>query len=153
MKLYDKRGDFNFPIVDFPLIYSNIPATPAYGVYIYIADIPDLDFLDRVLLLARKLLNQRFIVIKLKSSLRKFYCPHHDLVNRYGISVSQMATDFPLVASISRPFSHSWLITEFVTRARRWMPVVEQELFTPPEHMSSSPVFSCLIFSFLCSVL
>jgi hypothetical protein len=35
-KLYDKRDDFNFPIVNFPLICSNIAAAHAYGVYIYI---------------------------------------------------------------------------------------------------------------------
>ena len=34
MKLYDKRDDFNFPIVNFPFICSNILAAPAYGVYI-----------------------------------------------------------------------------------------------------------------------
>ena len=28
-KLYGKRNDFNFPIVNFPFIYSNIPAAPA----------------------------------------------------------------------------------------------------------------------------
>jgi hypothetical protein len=33
-KLYDIRDDFNFPIVNFPFICSNIPVTPAYGVYI-----------------------------------------------------------------------------------------------------------------------
>jgi hypothetical protein len=33
-KLSDKRDDFNFPIVNFPFIRSNIPAAPAYGVYI-----------------------------------------------------------------------------------------------------------------------
>ena len=33
-KPYDKRDDFNFPIVNFPFICSNIPAAPAYGVYI-----------------------------------------------------------------------------------------------------------------------
>jgi hypothetical protein len=33
-KLYDKRDDFNFSIVNFPFIYSNISAAPAYGVYI-----------------------------------------------------------------------------------------------------------------------
>jgi hypothetical protein len=33
-KLYDKRDDSNFPIVNFPFICSNIPAAPAYGVYI-----------------------------------------------------------------------------------------------------------------------
>jgi len=33
-KLYDKRDDSNFHIVNFPFICSNIPAAPAYGVYI-----------------------------------------------------------------------------------------------------------------------
>ena len=31
--------------------------------------------------------------MKLKSSFRKFYARDHDLVDRYGISVSQMTTD------------------------------------------------------------
>jgi hypothetical protein len=51
------------------------------------------DFPDRGLLLTRKLLNQGFLLIKLKSSLRQFYGRHHDLVDRYGISMSQMTTD------------------------------------------------------------
>jgi hypothetical protein len=33
IQLYDKRDDFNIPIVNFPFICSNIPAAPAYGVY------------------------------------------------------------------------------------------------------------------------
>jgi hypothetical protein len=33
-KIYDKRYDFNFPILNFPFICSNIPAAPACGVYI-----------------------------------------------------------------------------------------------------------------------
>jgi hypothetical protein len=33
-KLYDKRDDFTFSVVNFPFISSNIPASPAYGVYI-----------------------------------------------------------------------------------------------------------------------
>ena len=98
-KLYDKRDDFNFPIVNFPFICSNIPAPPAYGVYIsqrirYSKACGSYqDFLDRGLLLTRKLLNQGFLLVKLKSLLRKFYGPHHDLVDRYGIYVSQMTTD------------------------------------------------------------
>jgi hypothetical protein len=32
-KLYDKRDYFNFPIVNFSFICSNILAAPAYGVY------------------------------------------------------------------------------------------------------------------------
>jgi hypothetical protein len=33
-QLYDKRDDFNFSIVNFPYLCSNIPASPAYVVYI-----------------------------------------------------------------------------------------------------------------------
>jgi hypothetical protein len=63
-KLYDKRDDFNFSIVNFPFICSNIPAAPAYGVYIsqlirYSRACGSYqDFLDRGLLLTGKLLNQ-----------------------------------------------------------------------------------------------
>ena len=95
-KHYDKRDDFNFPIVNFPFICSNISAAPAYGVYIsqlirYSRACSS--YQDRRLLLTRKLLNQGFLLVKLKSSLRKFYGRHHDLVDRYGIYVSQMNTD------------------------------------------------------------
>jgi hypothetical protein len=41
-----------------------------------------------------------------------------------------------------RSFSHSWLIAGFVTRLIRRVPLVEQEMLTLPEHLSSSPVFS-----------
>jgi hypothetical protein len=40
-----------------------------------------------------KLLNQGFLVVKLKLSLPKFHGRHHDLGNRYGESVSLMMTD------------------------------------------------------------
>jgi hypothetical protein len=33
-KFYDKRDDFNFKIINFPNMCSNIPASPAYGAYI-----------------------------------------------------------------------------------------------------------------------
>jgi hypothetical protein len=32
--LYDKRDDFNFAMVNFPFLYSNISLSPAYDVYI-----------------------------------------------------------------------------------------------------------------------
>ena len=98
-KLYDKRYYFNFPIVNFPFIFSNIPAAPAYGVYIsqlirYSRACGSYqDFPDRGMLLTGKLLNQGFLLVKLRSSLRKVYGRHHDLVDRYGKSVSQMTTD------------------------------------------------------------
>ena len=43
--------------------------------------------------LHRRLLNQWFLLVKLKSSLRKFSGCQHDLVDCYGISLSQMTTD------------------------------------------------------------
>ena len=33
-RLYDKRDDFNFLIVKFLFLSSNIPSVPAYGVYV-----------------------------------------------------------------------------------------------------------------------
>ena len=33
-RLCDKRDDFNFSIVNFPFLSSNIPSAPAYGVYV-----------------------------------------------------------------------------------------------------------------------
>jgi hypothetical protein len=112
-KLYDKRDDFNFPIVNFPFICSNIPAVPAYRVYIsqfirYSRTCGSYqDFMDRGLLLTRKLLRQGFLAIILKSSLRKFYGRHHVLVDRYEVSC------------LTYLFSLSWCflvyLTSFVT--------------------------------------
>ena len=100
-KLYDKRDNSNLTIVNFPFICtcSNIPAAPAYGFYISQlmwysrASGSYQDFLDGGLLLTSKLLHQGFLLVKLKSSLRKIFGHHHDLVDRYGISVSQIITD------------------------------------------------------------
>jgi hypothetical protein len=46
----------------------------------------------------------------------------------------------PLVVNTSRPFPHSRIITGFATRLTRQVPLVEQELLTLPEHLSSLPV-------------
>ena len=34
VKIYDKRDDFNFDIVNFPFLCGNVPQSPSYGVYI-----------------------------------------------------------------------------------------------------------------------
>jgi hypothetical protein len=50
-------------------------------------------------------------------------------------------------------------VLEFVTRITRQVPLVEQELFTLPEHLRSPPVFSGVhvirvtLVSFMCHVL
>ena len=33
-KIYDKRDDFDFYIVNFPLLDGDVPRRPSYGVYI-----------------------------------------------------------------------------------------------------------------------
>ena len=97
--LNDKTDDFNFVIVYFTFIWSNISAAPAYGVYIaqlirYSRTCGSYkNVLDRGLLLTRTLPNQGFLLVKLKSSRPKFYYRHHHLVDNYGISVSQMTTE------------------------------------------------------------
>jgi hypothetical protein len=97
LKLFNSTH--NFPIVNFPFICSNIPVAPGYVVYISQlirysrACGSNHDSLDIRLLLTRELLNQSFLLVKLKSSLQKFYGRHHDLVDRYGIYVSQMTMD------------------------------------------------------------
>jgi len=48
----------------------------------------------------------------------------------------------PLVVITTRSLPHSWLITGFVTKVTQRVPHVEQELPTPPEHLSSRPFFS-----------
>ena len=34
-KIYDRRDDFNFEIVNFPFLDEDVPRSPSYGVYIY----------------------------------------------------------------------------------------------------------------------
>jgi hypothetical protein len=78
------------------------------------------NFLDRELLVIRKLLNQGFLLVKLKSSLRKFYGRHHDLVDCYhktwnedniplrNICVKNDHGYIPFVVITMQPFPHSW---------------------------------------------
>jgi hypothetical protein len=80
-KIYDKRDDFNFKIINFPNMCSNIPAPPAYGVYIsqlirYArASSNYSDFLKRHLYLRNRLLDKGYKKICLIRSLKKVYIP------------------------------------------------------------------------------
>ena len=77
-KLYDKRDAFGFDIVNFPYMDSNIPAGPAYGVYIsqlvrYSRACCDYgDFHFRHDLLVKRLLNQGYSKDKLTKYFLKF---------------------------------------------------------------------------------
>ena len=97
----------------------------------------------RGLLLTRKLLNQGFLVVKLKSSLRSFTVA----TMTWLTAMEYLRHKWPRICStclkhLFRSFPRSWLITGFVTRLTRRVPLAEQELPTLPEHLSSPPVFS-----------
>ena len=85
--IYDKRDDFNFHITDFPFLSSNIPSSPAYGVFIsesirYARAFSSYEcFILRARRLSNKLIIQGYFMERLKSSFRKFY-------DRYGGSHS-----------------------------------------------------------------
>ena len=101
-KLYDKRDDFDFHIVNFPFLSSNIPSSPSYGVYISqliryarCCSYYD-DFGYRHKLLADRLLSQGYEVKRLRNSFKKFYGRYPDLIGKYQRSVKDMVADsFP----------------------------------------------------------
>ena len=90
--IYDKRDDFNFHIKNFPFLSSNIPISPAYGVFIsqlirYARACSSYAcFILRATRLSNKLLQQGYVKERLKSSLRKFYGRYSDLIKQYEVS-------------------------------------------------------------------
>ena len=77
--IYDKRDDFHFHITNFPFLGSNIWFPPVYGVFLHprLYDTPGLAphmnvFILRTRRLSCKLLKQRYLMERLKSSFRKF---------------------------------------------------------------------------------
>ena len=95
----DKRDDFNFHITNFPFLSSNIPSSPAYGVFIsqlirYARACSSYEcFILRARRLSSKLLKQGYLVERLKSSFRKFYGRYGDLAEQYGVTLSRMLND------------------------------------------------------------
>lgn len=98
IKFYDRRNDFIFPIVNFPFISSNITVVPTYEVYIsqikhYMACTQYSDFLDRPQLLTQKPLKHYCVALRFKKSQQKFFDRLNELIERYTISISEMAID------------------------------------------------------------
>jgi hypothetical protein len=101
------------------------------------------DFLDRGLLLTRKLPEPRVPFGKVKVITSKILrSPPWLGWPLWNICVTNYHGYVPLVINTSRSFPHSRLITGFVTRLTRRVSLVEQELLTLPEHLSSPPGFS-----------
>ena len=73
----------------FPFLSSNIPSSPAYGVFIsqlirYARASSSYEcFILRVVRLSNRLLGQGYVKERLRSSLRKFYGRYEDLIKQY----------------------------------------------------------------------
>ena len=85
-KIYDKRDDFDFDIVNFPFLYGDVPLHPSYGVYISqlirfarVCSHVD-DFNTRKKCLTAKLLKQGYRYHKLRNAFSKFYRRHYELI-------------------------------------------------------------------------
>ena len=101
-RLYDKRDDFDFHIVNFPFLSNNIPSGPSYGVYIsqlirYARCCSHYDdFRYRHKCLVDRLLSQGYKALRLEKSFKKFYGRYWDLIEKYWRSVNAMVSDsFP----------------------------------------------------------
>ena len=96
ISIYDKRNDFAFRIVNFPHMDSNIPANPAYGVYIsqlvrYVRIYTSkVDFINRLRGLSLRLRQQGFETNRLQNSFNKFVNRHGFIVEKYGAAFREM---------------------------------------------------------------
>ena len=97
--LYDKRDSFNFNIVNFPHLCSNIPSKPAYGVYISqlvrIGRVCDnyVQFTERHYTLTQRLINQGFRYSDLCLTFKKFAKHHTTILSKYKHSVKRHITE------------------------------------------------------------
>ena len=94
--IYDKRGYFDFDIVNFPFLDGDVPRRTSYGVYISQlirfarASSNVSDFNCRNKALTAKLLKQGYSYHKLRKAVSKFYHRHSDLVEKYNVSLRKL---------------------------------------------------------------
>ena len=93
-KIYDKRDNFDFEIVNFPFLDGDIPLSTSYRVYIsqlicfarassYVAD-----FNTRNKLFTQKLLKQGYWYHKLRKTFSKFY--RLDLISKFQVGLKSL---------------------------------------------------------------
>ena len=94
-KIYDKRDDFDFEIVNFPFVDGDIPRLyPMESVslnsfvsleHLAIADINTLNKL-----LTQKLLKQGYWYHKLRKTFSKFYRQYYDLISKFQVGLKSL---------------------------------------------------------------
>ena len=113
-KIYDKRDDFYFEIVNFPFLDGDVPRSPSYGVYISqlirfarVCSNVD-DFNNRNLFLTAKLLKQGNRYHKIRKAFSKFYHRHSEFIIKYNIGLKTL-----LQQGISEPIFYGDLVYKF----------------------------------------
>ena len=92
-KIYDKRDDLDFEIVNFPFFDGDVPSSISYGIYIsqlirfarassYVTD-----FNTRKELLTQTLLKQGYRYHKLRKTFSKFYRRYYDLISKFQVGL------------------------------------------------------------------
>ena len=115
-KIYDKRDDFDFDIVNFPFLDGDVPYSTAYGVYIsqlirlarvcsHVAD-----FIARNKSLTAKLLQQGYRYNKLRKTFSIFYRRHYELVSKFNVGLKSL-----LHQGLSEPEFYGDLAYKFKT--------------------------------------
>ena len=113
-KIYDKRDDFDFDIVNFPFLDGDVPRSASYGVYISqlirfarVSSHVD-DFNTRNKVLTSKLLRQGYRYHKLRKAFSKFYRRHFDIVSKYNVGLKTL-----LLQGLSEPEFYGDLVYKF----------------------------------------
>ena len=97
--LYDKRETFKFKIVNFPHMDSNIPSTPAYGVFVsqlirYMRVCGNYQqFVYRSTLITTRLQRQGFDYLMLCRTFKKFLTRNPMVLRKYQRSHRQMTVE------------------------------------------------------------
>ena len=95
-KIYDKRGDFDFYIVNFSFLDGDVPWRTSYGVYIsqlirFARASSNLsDFNCRNKALPAKLITQGYRYFKLRKAFSKFDRRHSALVEKYNVGLKTL---------------------------------------------------------------
>ena len=113
-KIYDKRDDFDFDIVNFPFLDGDVPRSTSYGVYISqlirFARVSShvVDFNARNKSLTAKLFQQRYRYHKLRKTFSKFYRRHYELVSKFNVVLKTL-----LHQGLSEPEFYGDLVYKF----------------------------------------
>ena len=95
-KIYDKRDDFDFEIVNFPFLDGDVPRSTSCGVHIfqlirYTRTYSHITrFNTRNKLLNQKLLKQGYRYHKLRNTFSKFYRPYYNLISKLQVELKSL---------------------------------------------------------------